>query len=169
MNGVSNACVCVDKLADLAYSISIFMLLKWFEGLKKNRGFTLVELLVVLLILGVLIALAVPKYIQAQGRAKETTFCSNVRSIISALETYKMDHESMEYPATESLDLELLQTDKYFSQKPINPYTGKVIKNGDNGDGTNGKFEYTRSHTDPTRYTITTTPSCDLTAIDGGT
>jgi len=60
--------VCVDKLADLAYSISIFMLLNWFEGLKK-KGFTLVELLVVLLILGVLIALAVPRYIQAQGRA----------------------------------------------------------------------------------------------------
>ena len=160
MNGVSNACVCVDKLADLAYSISIFMLLKWFEGLKKNRGFTLVELLVVLLILGVLIALAVPRYIQAQGRAKETTFCSNVRSIISALETYKMDHESMEYPATASLDLELLQTDKYFSQKPINPYTGKLIRNGDGGDCTNGKFQYVRSATDPTRYTITTTPSC---------
>jgi len=89
---------------------------------KKRRGFTLVELLVVLLILGVLVGLAVPRYMESQKAARARTFATNVRQIVSALEAYRMDNIvplGPQYPD----DLGQLRTN-YFTQEPINPYTG---------------------------------------------
>jgi len=91
---------------------------------KKRRGFTLVELLVVLLILGVLVGLAVPRYMEAQKMARARTFAANVREIVSTLEVYRMDQSTAtaaHYPA----DLSALES--YFTQPPINPYTGKSM------------------------------------------
>jgi len=91
---------------------------------KKRRGFTLVELLVVLLILGVLVGLAVPRYMEAQKNARFRTFTANVREIQSTLEVYRMDKTSTgpaEYPDN------LSELTSYFTQPPINPYTGKSM------------------------------------------
>jgi len=91
---------------------------------QKRRGFTLVELLVVLLILGVLVGLAVPRYMKAQKNARFRTFTANVREIQSTLEVYRMDKTSTgpaEYPDN------LSELQGYFTQQPVNPYTGKSM------------------------------------------
>jgi len=90
----------------------------------RKHTFTLVELLVVLLILGVLVGLAVPRYMEAQKNARFRTFTANVREIQSTLEVYRMDQSTAtaaHYPA----DLSALES--YFTQQPINPYTGKSM------------------------------------------
>ena len=97
---------------------------------KKARKhiFTLVELLVVLLILGVLVGLAVPRYMDAQKNARFRTFTANVREIQSTLEVYRMDKTSTgpaEYP------VDLSELTSYFTQPPINPYTGKSMLSDD--------------------------------------
>ena len=126
------------------------------------KGFTLVELVVVLVILGVLVALAVPRFTASASRAKETTFCSNVRTIKSQLELYKMTTGS--YPKTASFVDTFLKNPDYFESAPINPYTGTAFKVNDTGTkvgtATLGEFNYDSAGT--TTYTITSTPACTI-------
>jgi len=89
----------------------------------RKHTFTLVELLVVLLILGVLVGLAVPRYMDAQKSARLRSFAANTREIESALETYRLSNstEGNKYPDN------LSELQGYFTQQPINPYTGKSM------------------------------------------
>jgi len=89
----------------------------------RKHVFTLVELLVVLLILGVLVGLAVPRYMDAQKSARLRSFAANTREIESALETYRLSNST---DGNKYLD-NLSELTSYFTQPPINPYTGKSM------------------------------------------
>ena len=128
---------------------------------RKMRGFTLVELLIVLLILGILIGLAVPRYLASVEKSRQTTFCSNLRSIMSALEMYRIN-EGEQYPATgTALTASIINSATYFSQPPKNPYTGEVMTptTGTLTGAPKGTFTYGLADG---KYTITATPDCDL-------
>jgi len=122
------------------------------------KGFTLVELVVVLVILGVLVALAVPRFTASASRAKETTFCSNVRTIKSQLELYKMTTGS--YPKTASFVDTFLKNESYFESAPINPYTATTFTATNDTSDDLGEFKYDSAGT--TTYAITSTPACDI-------
>jgi prepilin-type N-terminal cleavage/methylation domain-containing protein len=55
---------------------------------RKDEGFTLVELMVVVLIIGILIAIAIPVYNSAIGSANQRTCQANIRTVDGAAETY---------------------------------------------------------------------------------
>lgn len=55
----------------------------------RTDGFTLVELMVVVLILGILVAIAVPVYNAATDRATKAACASNQRIIVNAVEAYR--------------------------------------------------------------------------------
>lgn len=59
-------------------------------------GFTLIELLIVVAIIAILAALAIPNYEEAQIRAKVATVKSNMRTMATTLEMYQIDHN--QYP-----------------------------------------------------------------------
>lgn len=61
----------------------------------SQRAFTLIELLIVVAIIGILAAIAVPNFLNAQVRAKVSRSLADLRSIGSAIQMYRLDHNSV--------------------------------------------------------------------------
>lgn len=62
----------------------------------RNGGFTLIELLIVVAIIAILAAIAVPNFLEAQVRAKVSRAKSDLRTLATALEAYHVDFNN--YP-----------------------------------------------------------------------
>ncbi|MGH7540628.1 MAG: type IV pilin protein [Gemmatimonadota bacterium] len=60
--------------------------------LRREDGFTLVELIVVLIVLGILMAIAIGFHGQARERAGDATARTNIRIALPAVETYRSDN-----------------------------------------------------------------------------
>jgi len=65
---------------------------------KDDRGFTMIELLVVVVIIGVLVAIAVPVYLNYRKGAANKSAASDVRGAITAVEQFYTDNGN-QYPA----------------------------------------------------------------------
>jgi len=128
---------------------------KWQE--QGLQGVYTGELVVVLVILGVLVALAVPRFTASVSQAKVTTFCANVRTIKSQLELYRMMEGS--YPTTGTAFEQFLASTAYFESVPVNPFTTATFSARTGNSGQLGYFEYTAT---ANTYTVTTTPECDI-------
>jgi len=68
--------------------------------MKKTKGFTLVELMVVIVIIGILAALAIPKFMGATNKSKATEFKPVLKQIYTLQTAYKQERDSY----SESLD-----------------------------------------------------------------
>jgi len=66
---------------------------------KKSRGFTLIELMVVIVILGVLAALIVPKVMSRPDEARVVAARQDIATLSQALKLYRLDNKA--YPTTE--------------------------------------------------------------------
>ncbi|MCC5878251.1 MAG: prepilin-type N-terminal cleavage/methylation domain-containing protein, partial [Candidatus Sumerlaeia bacterium] len=75
----------------------------------NRRGFTLIELLIVVAIIAILAAIAVPNFLEAQVRSKVSRTLADMRTVVTALESYAVDHNR--YPET---DLGLLNLSNNF-------------------------------------------------------
>jgi prepilin-type N-terminal cleavage/methylation domain-containing protein len=71
--------------------------------MKRPRAFTLIELLIVVAIIAILAAIAVPNFLEAQVRAKVSRVKSDSRALIVAAEAYRVDNNDYPWPNDEFL------------------------------------------------------------------
>lgn len=67
----------------------------------KKDGFTLIDLVIVIVIIAILAAVAIPSFLSINNRAKEASVKTEMFSIATAIALYAADNES--YPATDSM------------------------------------------------------------------
>ncbi len=123
----------MQGIANLKYRVN-----KWFDKMGKmfvsdSSGFTLIEIMVVMVILGILAGLIVPRIMGRPEEARRTKAALQIRSLESALKLYKLDNGV--YPTTEQ-GLEALVK---------KPETGVIPKNWRKG----GYLESSKVPKDP--------------------
>ena len=84
----------------------------------RQGGFTLIEIMVVVVILGILAALVVPNIMDRPDHARKVAAQQDVRSISNALDMYRLDH--YDYPAT--LDELAGDNGRYLGRVPLDPW-----------------------------------------------
>jgi general secretion pathway protein G len=84
---------------------------------KQDAGFTLIELMIVMAIIGVLAVVAIPSYVGALKQAKEAVLKEDLHVLRTAIDSYTEDKQKA--PQT----LEDLITDGYLKAIPMDPIT----------------------------------------------
>lgn len=110
----------------------------------NRKAFTLIELLIVVAIIGILAAIAVPNFLNAQIRAKIARVQSDHKSLSTALESYMVDHSR--YPGDHDLDeymggqhglFDLTTPVSYMASLPSDPFVVKKLAGMGNLGNTN--------------------------------
>ena len=69
------------------------------QNKKGEEGFTLIELIVVIAILGFLLAIAIPRYTTSRAKAAVTSSAANLKNLANAIELYATEKNLATYPA----------------------------------------------------------------------
>jgi general secretion pathway protein G len=83
----------------------------------SEQGFTLLELMIVMVVIGILAAIAIPSYTAAVQHAKEAVLRSDLHVMRAAIDSYTVDKSK----APQSLD-DLVQSG-YLKSMPVDPFT----------------------------------------------
>lgn len=108
---------------------------------RRSNGFTLVEILIVVVILGILAALVVPQFTRATNESTKATLARLLQSVNHQIELYRVQHSGgfptndLDSPLSEggaNFGWGVLVSARYMKEAPRNPYTGSsVIMPGD--------------------------------------
>lgn len=90
-----------------------------------NRGFTLVEIMIVVAVIGLLAVIAVPSYVNARTKSMQKACYNNLRLIDGAKDQFALDHTNSG-PSTLA---DLVGTNAYIKSAPLCPAGGHYSPN----------------------------------------
>ena len=102
------------------------------RGLQQRRAFTLVEILIVVIILGVLAAIVIPKFSSASVEAKRGSLSSTLNTVRGQIEFYMVQHGDQP-PAIDGSDWTTMTEPSLFGGQTMGPYLQNVPVNSLNG------------------------------------
>jgi len=90
------------------------------------RGFTLVEILIVVVILGILAAIVIPQFTNASEEASASSLKSQLQTIRSQTELYRVKNQGTLPDFMNTGWADLVESDPpYLQAEPVNPFTGE--------------------------------------------
>ena len=95
---------------------------------RNQKGFTLVELLIVVIILGILAAVVIPQFNSAASESKEAALASNLATIRQAIEMYKVQHNDV-FPNNTIATVQLVDTTDISGAAVANGPYGPYLRN----------------------------------------
>lgn len=98
----------------------------------RRRAFTLIEILVVVVILGILASIVIPHFANASDDAKRSSLVSSLQSLRSQVELYMLQHGDRA-PALTGADWSPLTDQSVYMGKTLGPYLTFAPKNPLNG------------------------------------
>jgi type IV pilus assembly protein PilA len=123
----------------------------------KRRGFTLIELMLVVGIIGVIAAIAIPNFVQYQARSRRSEAYTNLSAMGRAQKAYQADHNSYVDTGVSFPDPSLYNS-HHLSPQTMPWDAASQAAFADLGWGPEGKVAY--SYASYTNVTATTGPNC---------
>ena len=110
----------------------------------KNKGFTLVEMLTIMVVLGIIVLITVPNIMGALNVSRDKAYENQIRMIEKAAENWMIDNPQQ---AVNSVDIETLKSEGYLSNNPQNPKTKEPITGCVKVIKESNKYKYEYSET----------------------